>query len=160
MFEELIREQMIRVAAEMEHRANTALLAAYERSCEDWVRNEGILRALYLPLPPVPLPPHKLRVELNNAPDNGIKVGVTSELLTSKTVADWMPRFGTDLNAVGGPLGGPMLDVTGRETGRFHQASDDRASIGTLHVQTSGPRAGQYVKAGTNPFNVFWVKLA
>ena len=159
MFEELIKQQADRVAAEMEAAVNAAAVVNYFARCEDWVRNEGTRRAFRLPPDPIPLPPFKVRVERADDAPNGIKVTVTSDLLTTKTVADFMPKYGTDTDAVGGPVGGPKLDAAGRETGRFHQHSDDRTTIGTVYVQITGPRAGSYVKAG-NMFDVFWLRLA
>jgi len=157
MFEEINRRTASDQATWLEQHTNTQLELFYETALEAYVRNAVVLKAQRQPVPPPPAPPFKLFYILAPEPDNTLMVYVSTELVSDKTVADFMPKYNTDVDAVGGPVGGPIP----QQPGHFYQSSDDRTSVGTVYSQLAGLHGGKYVKVqeGFAGLTVYWAKI-
>ena len=157
-------EGLTRANAEIEARFFTELTNSeaanrYEKDLRYWLHDTQIKQAAGIT--PEPLPKVPMQVEyylVAPAPSTTISVRTLSVPVSKLTLADIMPKYGTDINAVGGPVGGPIPN----RPGDFYAASNASPQLGDDYTQTSGPNQGVYIfKAeGFAGLSRFWRKIA
>lgn len=155
MLEEINRATAEKQAAVFSEAYNAGSAVVYDEALRQWLHDTQIRQAAGLPTAVMPTPGRKVEYYLDPAPSTVVRMRFLSQPVSSLTLADIMPKYGTDINAVGGPVGGPIPN----RPGDFYAASDAKPQPGDTHATPDG---GLYVyKAqGFAGLERFWRKLA
>lgn len=133
----------------------TALV--YESALRQWLIDTQIKQAAGLPILPMPTAGRKVEYYLDPIPSTTVRMRYLDELVSKLTLADIIPKYGTDIDMVGNGIGGPIPN----EPNKFYMASDDKRFVGAPPVViTSGKWSGTYVKVQENPFKTYYLKVA
>lgn len=140
MFDNEVKQAFIAQGHAIAAQVNKAAADAYEGACRNWAANGGSGAA----------PVATLAVEPVFDFDGhwGLQLRPTTRPVSSLTPQSFLPAFGTDAGAIGGPVGGPIPN----QPGRFYAASNHTPYVGQIHRQ--GGTTYEY-KAIT-PFNRAW----
>lgn len=152
MFEEFNRANAEIQAKFFGDLANEEAAGRFEKDLRGWLHDTQIKQAAGLATNPMPVAPLKIEYYLDPAPSTNVRVRTLPVPVSNLTLADIMPRYGTDANAVGNGIGGPIPG----EPNKFYMASDDKRAVG-LPVVVGG---STYIKVQENPFKSYYLKVA
>lgn len=142
MFEDVVRETAIAQVYAMKAQLNKTVEDKYLTAARNWALN---------PDSPYPAVPFITDVQLTG--DNPVTFTLVPTDIPISTIKpeDFLPKYKTDDNAVGGPVGGPIPD----QPGRFYLAANASAYIGQI-ARVGG---SVYVCQANGPFSRFWQKI-
>ncbi len=100
---------------------------------------------------PKPVAPHAVQAVMVFEPGWSCTFPETEMLVSTADPSSFLPAFPTDTNAIGGPVGGPIPD----QTGKFYMASNDDRK---LWYYSKGGR--NFARVQVTPFQMFWVEIA
>lgn len=139
MFDEEIRASFAAQAKSFAEQANRVALAKYLRACENW--SVQVVRGA------APVVPTAITANVRYEPTFGIEFVDTGIALSAIKPESFLPTYGTDLDAVGGPVGGPIPGSPGK----------------WYAVATAAPNAGDiyegYRYVRPTPFGGYWERL-
>lgn len=142
MFEAEVRATFAAQARAMADQFNQIKVDGYLGACRNWaIRANG----------PPPVVPFNVRAEVEFEPAFVLRIVPTETPVSDIKPESFLPKYATDTDAVGGPVGGPIPGAVGK----FYAASG------------ANPQAGDDYKAGDatyvykrpTPFGGFWVRL-
>ena len=142
MYDEEVKATFAAQARAMAAQINSLAAQNYIQACQNWA-----IRASE----PPPLAPFAVRAEVSFVPEFALKLVATTEPVSDIKPESFLPKFATDSDAVGGPVGGPIPGAPGKfyaSSGTNPQPGDDYRAGGAV-----------YVYKRPTPFGGFWVKL-
>ncbi|CAB4166758.1 hypothetical protein UFOVP836_55 [uncultured Caudovirales phage] len=142
MFDEEIKATFAAQARAMAAQINTLAAQNYIQACQNWA-----LQGAGLP----PLAAFSVAAQVSFVPEFSLKLSPTQEPVSEIKPESFLPKFATDTDAVGGPVGGPIPGAPGKfyaVATSSPQPGDDYRAAGSVYI---------YKKP--TPFAGFWVKL-
>lgn len=143
MFIQEIKASMIAQGNTIAQQFNAEAERTYLQACQDWARNGGQGGE--------PKPGLAVEPVFNFDGVFEFKLAATTRPVSNIDPKTFLPKFGTDEDAVGGEVGGPIPG----KPGRFYVASGATPWIGKL--ARVGDRA--FVCAADTPFTRFWEEV-
>jgi len=105
MFEEQIKASFAAWCVEHVRVVNKGLADNYIGACQNWaIRETG----------PAPVAPMAFDAIIDLEGQMSFQMVQTDKPVSSVKPQDFIPRYGTDTNAVGGPVGGPIPNLPGK----------------------------------------------
>lgn len=144
MFDHEVRTSFIAQGHAIAAQINHAAAEGYEGACRNWAANGGTGEA--------PAAPFAVEPVFNFDGLWTLQLASRDRRVSSRTPQSFLPAFGTDAGAIGGPVGGPIPN----QPGRFYAASNHTPYVGQIYRQ--GGTTYEY-KAIT-PFNRAWEVVA
>lgn len=143
MFENEVWQSFVAQGLAMAEKINESSLARFKQACINWVANNGRT--------PKPVPDFKVESVFNAESHEPFKLVVTNTPVSNLDPASMLPAYGTDTNAVGGPVGGPIPNQSGRYyvNSNFHPQLGDEVEVGN--------RA--FVCMSHSPFTKYWIEV-
>lgn len=145
---EQVRQSWIRQQGQMAAQINAVNLSEYEGACAAWVANYGLPGKAR----PKPVSPNAVEAVLSFDPVWTAKFEDTGRPLSTLDPASALPVYGTDVDAVGGPVGGP---IPGRP-GCYYQSSTDNLGLGQVWVSPTGR---EFAKIANGLMGRLWMEL-
>lgn len=143
MFDAEIRATFAAQGRRMAEQLNTVAREQYLGACRNWAANGGKSEK--------PKPAAAVVSEVQFEPIFTLQMLPTSHPVTTIEPEAFLPKYPTDTDAVGGPVGGPIPGAPGR----FYATSGANPNAGDVHVAGDD----RYVYQRPTPFGGFWVKL-
>ena len=128
MFIEQVRQSLIEQAHRWAQQINHANEQEYLAAIQNWARNNGQGGE---PKPAFSVVP---KIDFND--DVVVRIVTTDRPVSAANAKDFLPVYGTDKDAVGGEVGGPIPD----QPGRYYATSN------------ANPYLGKEVEVGTRKF--------
>jgi len=142
MFEAEVRATFAAQARAMADQFNQIKLDDYLGACRNWaIRANG----------PPPVVPLGFVAEVEFEPVFVLRIVGTETPVSDIKPESFLPKFATDTDAVGGPVGGPIPGALGK----FYAAAGTNPQAGEDY-RTGG---FTYVYKRPTPFGGFWAKL-
>jgi hypothetical protein len=132
----------------MAARLNASAVEDYNRAAANWAGNYAQTGAPGHR----PVVPNAVIATFDFTGSWFMQIRETATPLPVMDIDSLAPAFATDVNAIGGPVGGPITD----QPGRYYQASGDSSPIGSVYRDKNGR---SYVKQADSPFNRFWLAI-
>jgi hypothetical protein len=142
----------VRNGQEVEAQANREILKKFLDELKDWVTNSPKAAGVGKDWGPEPVAPYGIKVKVY--PDNRFEV-LIGEKVTTITAKDITPVPPTNINAVGGPVGGPIPDSPGQPSNRFYNIGGSKYVPGDRYETTDG---SIYICIA-NLFYTCWLKV-
>lgn len=117
MFENEVKISFQANAKSMEDKANGDILAQYIRDCQGWAGGNGLAK---------PVAPNAIKIKVEFEPKFSLEVIDLGKPISNIKPESFLPTFVTDQQAIGGRIGGPILN----QPGRFYLASNAKAMHG------------------------------
>lgn len=125
---------------EMADQWNRLAAADYLRSCQDWaIRGIG----------PAPVAPFATEAVIEFEPGFFLRLRPTDRLVSDVKPESFLPVYGTDTDAIGGPIGGPIPGAPGK----FYAISSANPQAGDTYL---APGDRKFVYKRPTPFGGFW----
>lgn len=142
MFDQEIRASFAAQGRAMAEQINKLAADSYVLACQNWALQ---------PMAPKPSAPFSLAASVAFDPAFSLTLVPTQSPVSDIKPESFLPKYGTDVNAVGGPVGGPIPGSSDKfyaASGANPQAGDDYKTNGAV-----------YVYKRPTPFGGFWVKV-
>lgn len=137
------KAQAERIATEQNDRRRTEFLGA----AENWAKNYPYDKSL-----PKPIAPAAVRAIVGFGEPWTFDLEDMDVAVSTLDPASLIPPYGTDKNAVGGKVGGPIPNAPGL----FYIASDATTYAGEPYTAPDGKK---YLAVHENPWKRYWVRL-
>ena len=148
MFEQQIYESLLVLAKTLQDQINTEAAKAFIGKAQDWATNAAINPSTAGPPPIAPL-----GVTYTAVRETGdLKAGTTGAPVSALDPRSLLPVYGTDKDAVGGPIGGPIPG----SPGKFYVNSSSHPTEGE-ELTVSGSK--YRFQRGFFGLSQYWVKL-
>ena len=134
MYEDSNFENLVLEAQALENQTNRLREAIYLQRCSNWAQNHGN--------GPAPVAPMKKIITAVQA-DYSLLEQDSTEPVSTFNPTSLLPVYGTDINAVGGDVGGPIPG----QTNRFYIKSTG-TSVAPGDITVVGGKAYRHVQAG------------
>jgi hypothetical protein len=142
MFDEEIKATFAAQGRAMAAQINTLAAQNYIQACQNW--------ALLAQGPP-PVAPFSVSAKVSFVPSFALHLLPTTDPVSDIKPESFLPKFATDTDAIGGPVGGPIPGAPGKfyaAAGTLPQPGDDYRTGGAV-----------YVYKRPTPFGGYWVAL-
>lgn len=151
MFIEQVKKDWIANCHAVAAHKNESAAEEYIGACRNWAarRQQGVEAAGPEPIPAIAVEPV---IDLEGL--WSVEFKPTGKPVSDIPPTKFLPTFKTDENAIGFPIGGPILNEHGDPTGRYYDFSSAASSVGRK-VTINGKK---YKFDGLTPFNRFWVE--
>lgn len=143
MYEEFLARKLAEAAVTWAAQVNTLAETNYLGAARDWATNKTFGAQA-----PPPLIPRVVRFDVK---DGNLVPIVTDTPVSNVTPESFLPTYGTDINAFGGPVGGLIPGYTDR----YYATSDARPNAGEIYRHGTA----MFVYQRPTPFGGFWVML-
>lgn len=143
MFEEEVKATFAAHCRAMAAQINRLKVQNYIQACQNW--------ALLPDAAPPPLVPYNVEAVIEFDPGFALTIKPTNTPVSDIKPESFLPKFATDADAIGGPVGGPIPGAPGKfyaASGTNPQPGDDYRAAGSV-----------FVYKRPTPFGGFWVKL-
>lgn len=135
---------------------NEAAAKEYLAACQNWAMRhttQGVEAAGPEPRPPMAV---EAIMDVDSKPSGwSMELRSTGKAVSTVLPSSFLPKTPTDVNAIGAPVGGPILDEYGKPTRRYYDFSSANSYVGreaTIAGKT-------YRFKATSPFNRFWEEV-
>jgi hypothetical protein len=142
MFDAEIKATFAAQARLMAAQINTLASQNYIQACQNWA---------LLALGPPPVAPLAVASEVAFEPEFSLKLNATPDPVSDIKPESFLPKYTTDTDAVGGPVGGPIPGAPGK----FYAVATTNPQPGDDY-RTGG---SVYVYKKPTPFGGYWVSL-
>jgi hypothetical protein len=143
MFDEFIARMIAEMAVKWSSDINARLEANYLESARQWATSKT-----YGSTAAPPAVPMAIQFQVR---DGGVVPVTTATPVSAIQPESFLPTYGTDVNAVGGPVGGP---IPGQQD-KFYATSNANPQPGEI-ARVNG---STYVYQRPTPFGGFWLKV-
>lgn len=143
MFIERIKATFIAQGHSIAQQFNAEAEREYLAACQDWARNGGQGGE--------PKPGFAVEPAFDFDGVFRFELATTTRPVSSIDPKTFLPKYGTDTDAVGGEVGGPIPNLPGR----FYAAASAQPWLG----KTTRVGDRRFVFTATTPFNRFWEEL-
>ena len=144
MFESEVWQSFVEQGLGMAEMTNQSSLDRFRQACLNWVANGGRT--------PKPAPDFKVESVFNPGSSEPFKLVVTDIPVSTLDPSTMLPTHGTDVDAVGGPVGGPIPAYPGR----FYLNSGSHPNLGEM-VKVNNRT---FVCTSRSPFTRYWIEVA
>lgn len=143
MFDEEIKASFSAQGRQIAAQINTLAADTYIQACRNWALNGA--------KEPPPIVPFAVLPLIEFEPVFSLRLIQGEEAVSAIAPESFLPKFQTDTDAIGGPVGGPIPGAPGKfyATATANpQPGDDYRALGSV-----------YIYKRPTPFGGFWVKL-
>ncbi len=146
MFEDFIRARAIEQATVLTQNINRELTKAYLIACANWAENQTPRAASAPPVVPM------IQKFILDDVKLSFEIVPTDQPVSNVKPEDLLPKFPTDADGVGGPVGGPIPG----QPDKFYMKSDANVWAGFAYKASNG---SIYVVQQPTPFQKYFLKI-
>ena len=143
MFFEEVKQSFIAQGMAIAAKLNQDAVERFLGACKNWAANGG--------RDGEPKPDLAVEAQFSFDPEWSMRIAPTDRPVSSIDPKSFLQAYGTDKDAIGGPVGGPIPD----QPGRYYQASDATPYLG----QVFRSKGKTYVFTAISPFNRAWEEI-
>lgn len=143
MFFEEVKQSFIAQGMAIAAKLNQDAAARFVAACRDWAANgakDG-----------EPKPDLAVEAEFDFEGNWQMRIVPTDRFVSTIDPKSFIATYGTDKDAIGGPVGGPIPN----QPGRYYAASDATPYLGQVHRA----KGKTYVFSAITPFNRAWEEI-
>jgi len=143
MFFEEVKQTFIAQGMAIAAKLNQDAAERFLGACKNWAANGG--------RDGEPKPDLAVEAQFIFEPEWSMRIAPTDRPVSTLAPKSFLQTFGTDKDAIGGPVGGPIPD----QPGRYYAASDATPYLGQVHRA----KGKTYVFTAITPFNRAWEEI-
>lgn len=143
MFFEEVKQSFIAQGHAIAAQMNQVAVERFLGACRNWAANGG--------RDGEPKPDLAMEAEFSFEGNWQMRIVATDRFVSTIDPKSFLQTFGTDKDAIGGPVGGPIVD----QPGRYYAASDATPYLG----QVFRGKGKTYVFTAISPFNRAWEEI-
>lgn len=143
MFFEEVKQTFIAQGMAIAAKLNQDAAERFLGACRNWAANGG--------RDGEPKPDLAMEAEFSFEGNWEMRIVATDRFVSTIDPKSFLQTFGTDKDAIGGPVGGPIPG----QPGRFYAASDATPYLGQVHRA----KGKTYVFTAITPFNRAWEEI-
>lgn len=153
MFEEEVRQSFAAQGAAMAAQINKRAAEDYDQACKNWAANVAVSTAKKKPAAPVAA--KAVREVVVFEPAFSLTFETTTDPVSTVAPESYLAKHGTDIGAIGGPVGGLIQGTTDQ----YYLASTETSTpaVNTRFVSDAGDT---YCWHQPTPFQGFWKREA
>jgi hypothetical protein len=143
MFFEEVKQSFIAQGHAIAAKLNQDAVERFLGACRNWAANGG--------RDGEPKPDLAMEAEFSFEGNWTMRIVATDRFVSTIDPKSFLQTFGTDRDAIGGPVGGPIPN----QPGRYYAASDATPYLGQVHRN----KDKTYVFTAITPFNRAWEEI-
>jgi hypothetical protein len=143
MFFEEVKQSFVAQGHAIAAKLNQDAVERFLGACRNWAANGG--------KDGEPKPDLAVEAQFSFDPEWSMRIAPTDRPVSSIDPRSFLQTYGTDKDAIGGPVGGPIPG----QPGRFYAASDATPYLGQVHRS----KGKTYVFTAITPFNRAWEEI-
>jgi hypothetical protein len=143
MFFEEVKQTFIAQGMAIAAKLNQDAVERFLGACRNWAANGG--------RDGEPKPDLAMEAEFSFEGNWTMRIVATDRFVSTIDPKSFLQTFGTDRDAIGGPVGGPIPN----QPGRYYAASDATPYLGQVHRN----KDKTYVFTAITPFNRAWEEI-
>lgn len=143
MFFEEVKQTFIAQGMAIAAKLNQDAVERFLGACRNWAANGG--------KDGEPKPDLAMEAEFSFEGNWEMRIVATDRFVSTIDPKSFLQTFGTDRDAIGGPVGGPIPN----QPGRFYAASDSTPYLGQVYRA----KGKTYVFSAITPFNRAWEEV-
>lgn len=143
MFFEEVKQSFIAQGMAIAAKLNQDAVEHFLGACRNWAANGG--------KDGEPKPDLAVEAQFAFEPEWSMRIVPTDRPVSSIDPKSFVATYGTDKDAIGGPVGGPIPN----QPGRYYAASDATPYLGQVHRS----KGKTYVFTAITPFNRAWEEI-
>ena len=143
MFFEEVKQSFIAQGMAIAAKLNQDAVERFLGACKNWAANGG--------RDGEPKPDLAMEAEFSFEGNWQMRIVATDRFVSTIDPKSFLQTFGTDRDAIGGPVGGPIPN----QPGRYYAASDATPYLGQVHRN----KDKTYVFTAITPFNRAWEEI-
>lgn len=143
MFFEEVKQTFIAQGMAIAAKLNQDAVERFLGACRNWAANGG--------KDGEPKPDLAMEAEFSFEGNWEMRIVATDRFVSTIDPKSFLQTFGTDRDAIGGPVGGPIPN----QPGRYYAASDATPYLGQVHRN----KDKTYVFTAITPFNRAWEEI-
>lgn len=152
MFDEQIRQSFAAQGAAMADQFNKRAEEDYVQACRNWAENQNSGKAKKGDKAPVA--PIKVKAVVAFEPKFSLEFAETAEPVSTVAPDAFLAKFGTDIGAIGGPVGGLIPGTTDQ----YYLSS--AAASPRVNDRWTSPAGDVYIWHQPTPFGGYWKREA